>query len=153
MGRSVNYETANRRWAGLGPYYAMFPTAFADRVVRHHTEPGDSVLDPFAGRGTSLFSAATQNRVAIGIELNPVGFVYAKTKLTPGEQGAVTSRVLQIGRAAAANRYAESARTLPPFFHHCFAPTVRRFLVAARDQLDWRRSTVDTASRSTMLSR
>lgn len=29
-----NYDTAARRWAGVGPYYAMFSVSFADNVVK-----------------------------------------------------------------------------------------------------------------------
>ena len=67
------YGTAEARWAGVGPYYAMFPTTFADEVVREYTQIGDAVLDPFAGRGTAIYSAAIQQRHAVGVEINPVG--------------------------------------------------------------------------------
>lgn len=88
------YEQAASRWAGVGPYYAMFPVAFADEVVRTHTHPGEVVLDPFAGRGTAVFSAATQNRLAIGIEINPVGYVYARAKLSPATRNEVELRLV-----------------------------------------------------------
>lgn len=129
----------------------MFPTAFANGVIRKHTDVGDLVLDPFAGRGTSIFSAATQGRSAIGVEISPVGFVYAKAKLAPAEQQAVTDRVNEIGQAASARKYAGHAQSLPPFFHHCFATRVRRFLLAARERLDWRRSSVDRTTMAILL--
>lgn len=143
MGREVHFDSAERRWAGLGPYYAMFPADFANRVVRSYTQVGELVLDPFAGRGTALFSAATQGRAAVGIEINPVGYVYAKTKLAPARHDDVLGRIRQISRAANTKRCADDARALPMFFRRCFAPGVRRFLVAARERLDWRRSCVD----------
>ena len=67
------FNTAANRWAGIGPYYAMFPSAFCDVVVERYCKEGGTVLDPFAGRGTALYSAATRGRHALGIELNPVG--------------------------------------------------------------------------------
>ena len=75
------YNSASARWAAVGPYYAMFPTLFADDVVARFTEPGDWVLDPFAGRGTAVYSAAIADRHGVGIELNPVGWLYGATKL------------------------------------------------------------------------
>ena len=75
------YGTAADRWAGMGPYYAMFPSTFANEVVAKYSDIGDTVLDPFAGRGTALFSAVSAGRKAIGIELNPVGWIFSKTKL------------------------------------------------------------------------
>jgi hypothetical protein len=151
MARTIDYGSAARRWAGLGPYYAMFPTEFADRVVRTYTEEGDLVLDPFAGRGTSIYSAATQNRAAVGIEISPVGFVYAKTKLAPAKHDAVAERVHVIGRASAAKRYAEDAQALPVFFRRCFSARVRCFLLSARKRLDWRRSAVDRTTMAILL--
>lgn len=136
-----SYEDARSRWAGVGPYYAMFPVAFADEVVRSYTRPGETVLDPFAGRGTAVFSAATQNRSAIGIEINPVGYIYAKAKLNAASLGQVELRLDELDDLA--SQYRCEARSLPHFFHRCFARRVRRFLVAARTNLDWRHNNVD----------
>jgi 16S rRNA G966 N2-methylase RsmD len=127
------YQTAEGRWSGVGPYYAMFPVSFANTVVERYTRPGDTVLDPFAGRGTSLFSAASRGRNGIGIEVNPVGWVYARTKLKPAREGAVEKKIKELGSHAF--RYRRSAAKLPPFFHHCFSPPVQEFLLAARSRL------------------
>jgi len=135
------YKDAASRWAGVGPYYAMFPVAFADEVIDTYTRPGDVVLDPFAGRGTAIFSAVTQNRSAIGIEINPVGYVYAKTKLSPASHHDVELRLDDLGERAA--QFKKEAAFLPRFFHRCFSARVRRFLLSARANLNWRRSKVD----------
>jgi hypothetical protein len=119
----------------------MFPVWFADAVVREFTAPGDVVLDPFAGRGTSIFSASMQGRVGVGIELNPVGWVYARTKLSPAPREAVEERIYELGTLTECYRHADDE--LPEFFHLCFAPRVRRFLLAAREHLDWRRNKMD----------
>lgn len=138
-GRS--FQTAADRWAGVGPYYAMFPVQFANGVIRRYTSPGDLVLDPFAGRGTSVFSAAVNDRASVGIELNPVGWIYARTKLAPASHDEVASRIVEIGRWSARAR--PEADALPEFFRGCFGRLTRQFLVAARSQLNWRRSRVD----------
>ncbi len=143
------FGTASSRWAGIGPYYAMFPAPFANEVVQKYTAPGDTVLDPFAGRGTSIFSASIQKRSGIGIELNPVGWVYARAKLRPVGREAVTERFLELGESAP--RYCAEAKALPPFFHHCFCPKVREFLVAARHELQWRRRPVDWTAMALVL--
>jgi len=129
----------------------MFPTTFADWVIRSYSAEGDVVLDPFAGRGTSIFSAATQRRIAVGIEINPVGFLYARTKLQPAEIEAVEQRVKVIGQEAKRKAIVETARELPLFYRRCFSSEVRRFLVAARQRLDWRRSNVDRTTMAVIL--
>ena len=135
------YATAESRWAGIGPYYAMFPPAFSDEVVQRHSAPGDLVLDPFAGRGTSLFSASTAGRAALGVEISPVGYVYAAAKLQPAPKHHVLQSLDYIQeRSHAFRRRAES---LPEFYHYCYSPRVRRFLLAARSSLDWRNGSAD----------
>lgn len=135
------YQDAESRWAGVGPYYAMFPVEFADEVVRTYTSPGEVVLDPFAGRGTAIFSAATQQRSGVGIEINPVGYVYARAKLGVANRQAVELRLDELGDRAV--QFKDHAARLPRFFHRCFSRRVRRFLLAARADLNWRRNRVD----------
>jgi DNA modification methylase len=46
-----------------------FTEALAESVIAHTTQPGDLVLDPFAGYGTTLVVAERLGRRAIGVEL------------------------------------------------------------------------------------
>lgn len=135
------YGTAEARWAGIGPYYGMFPTELTDKVVADYTCPGDTVIDPFAGRGAAIFSAAIADRPAIGIDLNPLAYVYSNAKLKPCSQEKVTERLE--GIAEVSDLYHEEAEKLPEFFHHCYSARVRRFLLACRAKLNWKRSRVD----------
>ena len=135
------YGTAAARWAGIGPYYGMFPTAFSDHVIAEYTQPGDTVIDPFAGRGSAIFSAAIAGRPAIGIDINPLGYVYANAKLKPSNRQAVIDRLADL--AEKAKGYRAEADAMPAFFHHCYAPQVREFLLAARAELNWWGSDAD----------
>jgi hypothetical protein len=119
----------------------MFPTAFAQRVIKKYTSTGDVVLDPFSGRGTAVFAAAALDRHGIGIEINPVGYVYTRAKLRPARRGAVERRIAEL--AANAWRFRKAAQELPTFFKRCYAPVIREFLLTARSWLDWRQSQID----------
>lgn len=133
------YGSAETRWEGVGPYYAMFPINFAKDVIGAYTAPGDSTIDPFAGRSTAVFAAASADRAAVGIEINPVGWVYGKAKLATAPQAAVEARLREIVSKA-------ESRTdddLPEFFRWCYADKVRKFLITAREELNWRRSPAD----------
>jgi DNA modification methylase len=46
-----------------------FPESFVATVLDEYTSPGDVVLDPFAGYGTTLVVAERMGRTAIGVEL------------------------------------------------------------------------------------
>ncbi len=137
------YENAVGRWAGIGPYYAMFPNEFAFSVISQFTAKGDWVLDPFAGRFSSIYAATSQERNGVGIEINPVGWVYGQSKLHPAPRELVEERLKQICYRA---RYfgTRSFKTLPDFFLHCYTPRVLSFLLAAKNDLDWKNNTVDT---------
>ena len=130
-----------RRWERLGPYYAMFPVNFARSVIDEHSSAGDLVLDPFAGRGTSIYAAASLGRHAVGIEINPVGWLYGKAKITPAPKQAMLARLDEV--CARMSDFSTQARMLPEFYHLCFSRDVRRFLLAARECLNWRRNRVD----------
>jgi hypothetical protein len=119
----------------------MFPVSFATAAVKEYTKPGDCVFDPFAGRATSLFAATAEGRVGLGIEINPVGWVYGKAKLQTAEREEVEKRIRWLGIKA--KKYRAAAKRLPIFFNLCFCPEVQSFLLAARDLLDWRRKKAD----------
>jgi site-specific DNA-methyltransferase (adenine-specific) len=56
---------------GNRDHAAAFPEALPEFFIRLFTQPGDCVLDPFAGSGTTLRVAARLGRAAIGIERVP----------------------------------------------------------------------------------
>ncbi len=49
---------------------AAFPPKLVERILKLSTNPGDVVLDPFAGSGVTVGQADVMNRNAIGMELN-----------------------------------------------------------------------------------
>lgn len=50
-------------------HYAPFPAAIPERAILAASEPGDVVLDPFAGSGTTQQVASDLRRKGLGIEL------------------------------------------------------------------------------------
>jgi hypothetical protein len=127
----------------------MFPISFATSVVKEYTQLGDCVFDPFAGRATALFAAASEGRYGLGVEINPVGWVYGKAKLQTATRENVERRIRELG--AQGHYYRRAANQLPPFFHSCFCPAVRCFLLAARTSLDWRRRKIDWTTMALLL--
>lgn len=53
-----------------GAHYATWPPALVERMVLYSTAPGDLVLDPFMGSGTTGEVAAKLGRRFVGIDLN-----------------------------------------------------------------------------------
>jgi len=61
------------------------PVELAAHFVALHTQPGDVVLDPFAGAGSTLVAAKRMGRRAIGVELHRRWIDIAAKKLAQGE--------------------------------------------------------------------
>jgi DNA modification methylase len=55
----------------LGRRTGAFPARLAERLVRMFSVRGDTVLDPFAGTGTTVRVAAGLGRHAVGVEWDP----------------------------------------------------------------------------------
>ncbi len=62
-------------------YPSQKPEALLDRVVRALTQPGDRVLDPYAGSGTTLVVAARLGRRFVGIDRSDVALETIESRL------------------------------------------------------------------------
>ena len=49
----------------------MKPVELVERAIRNSSRPGNMVLDPFGGSGTTLIAAEKSGRLARLIELDP----------------------------------------------------------------------------------
>ena len=63
---------------------APFPQELAARCIRLSTFPGELVVDPFAGSGTTLLAARALGRRAVGIELSKRYCEIAAKRLSQG---------------------------------------------------------------------
>lgn len=66
---------------------APMPQALAERFIAWYCPPGGSVLDPFAGSGTTLAAAASMGRQAVGFELRPNAAANAMARLATTQAG------------------------------------------------------------------
>ena len=66
---------------GNRSHSAVFPEALPEWFIKLFTQPGDTVLDPFMGSGTTLRVAKQLGRNAIGIEIMAEYVALAKNDL------------------------------------------------------------------------
>jgi DNA modification methylase len=64
-------------------YPARFSPIFACEAIKTFTQPGDFVLDPFCGGGTTLVEALSLGRRAAGMDVSSLAAFLTRTKTTP----------------------------------------------------------------------
>lgn len=134
------FSTAEGRWCGFGPYYAMFPVDFARSVVENFCTEAGSVIDPFCGRGTVPFVALASGRQSFGCDINPVAWVFSDVKINPWpEPEALKQRVVELVQAITS----EDKKPQSEFQKWAWSENVLGFLNAARRELSWKHSSLD----------
>lgn len=73
-------------------HFATFPPALARRCIRAGCPVGGSVLDPFAGSGTTGAVCIEEGRGFIGIELNPSYVALAEKRLRAAQPPLIVGR-------------------------------------------------------------
>lgn len=129
MSRSLAYEPRNALNA-ICPYFTMFPLEYPLRVLRAHRKDRTIVMDPFCGRGTTLFAARQLGLAARGIDSSPVAVAIAQAKLCRVDTAATLTLAqsyidgMQVGEMPTGE-----------FFQHAFTSSVLRQICAIRDGL------------------
>jgi len=68
-GEFTSASKGKREWGVTHP--CPRNASMVEWLVANYTRPGDLILDPFAGSGTTLMAARNLGRRAVGIEINP----------------------------------------------------------------------------------
>jgi len=72
---------------GFYRYPARFSPHFAATAISALSRPGDLILDPFMGGGTSILEAIAAGRRAVGTDLNSLAHFVSKAKTTRFSSG------------------------------------------------------------------
>lgn len=125
MTRALAYQPENALNA-ICPYFTMFPLEYPLRVLKTYRREAPVVMDPFCGRGTTLFAARKLGLVARGIDSSPIAIAIARAKLAVVDVDAV----LELAQAYIA-QYERAETPEPEFFRHAFAPPVLQQVCAS----------------------
>ena len=116
-------------------YRACFKPQLPRFFIERLTSPGDTVYDPFMGRGTTVLEAALVNRRPLGCDANPLCAMLTRPRLSPPSQAAVAARLASINFVFKA----EIPEDLLAFYH---AETLRQ-ICALKHHLAVRQSDGD----------
>ncbi len=81
-------------------YPGRFASQIPASVIGLMTKPGDLVVDPFMGSGTTIVEAQRLRRRAIGIDLNPIACIVAKAKTLSAQHAKIHKLTEEIRREA-----------------------------------------------------
>jgi len=108
-------------------YRACFKPQLPEFFIRRLTEPGDAVLDPFMGRGTTPVEAGLHHRRALGNDINPLSVLLTRPRLRTPTYRDVQKALMQIDWTATADVPSD----LLAFYH----PETLRRICVLRDHL------------------
>jgi DNA modification methylase len=114
---------------GYHRYPAKFIPQLAARLIREHSQPGQTVLDPFMGSGTTLVEALVAGRRACGVDINPAAVLASRAKTTPLAPDGLRAALRDLDEAL--GRLEGSARTRSLF------PLPDPLLPANQERLDF----------------
>lgn len=130
------------RFHSICPYFAMFPEAFVRRYVLAWSKREDVVLDPFSGRGTTVFESLLNGRKGIGCDSNPVAACLSQAKANSPQLGTILTRISELQKKC--RRFSSSGpETTDEFFTTCFHENTLQQLLFLKKKLEWRTSRVD----------
>jgi len=82
-------------------YRACFKAQLPEFLIDRLTRPGDTVLDPFAGRGTTPVQAALMGRRPIANDVNPLSAMLIRPRLAPPTMAAIAERLAALDLSGA----------------------------------------------------
>ncbi len=112
-------------------YRACFKPQLPAYFIERLTKAGDTVYDPFSGRGTTSVEAALYGRNVIANDVNPLSSILTRPRLEVPTLAQIDVRLRSICLSPKARRDMD----LSMFFH----PNTERELLSLRDYLNQRR--------------
>lgn len=113
-------------------YRACFKSQLPGFFIERLTGPGDTVYDPFSGRGTTVIEAALRGRRIISNDISPISSILTRPRLFIPPLREVASRLEEV----ITDRSAPADIDLAMFFH----PRTEAEIVSLRLYLDSRKS-------------
>src|SRR5215831_17592944 len=81
----LNFHGEDSRYAShdVHAFAAKFPPQLPRAFIRGLTAPGDFVLDPMMGSGTTIVEALLEGRCGIGLDIDPLALRISQAKTIP----------------------------------------------------------------------
>lgn len=115
---------------------AMFPPTMPHVFIKWLTSSGDTIYDPFCGRGTTVLEACRLGRIGLGSDANPLAWILTSAKANPPSLSSIRLRLSHLRDV----RKFGDIESQPQVVRSVFDPDVLA-------QLVWLRSVLSTKSK------
>ncbi len=87
LNEDLSFHSADTSYAShdFHAFPAKFPPQLPEKFICGLTEPGDLILDPMMGSGTTIVEAILRDRQAVGFDIDPLARLITLVKTTPLE--------------------------------------------------------------------
>ena len=128
MTRALAYDKTYA-FNAICPYYTMFPLEYPLHIIREHKGDASVILDPFCGRGTTIYAARKLGLKSYGFDTSPIAAAIARAKLA----SASLEDVIALGQKLVAKQPKRIPETA--FFRRAFSKTTLHELCSLREGL------------------
>lgn len=140
----------------LHSFPAKFPPQLPRKFIMELTGPGDTVLDPMVGSGTTVLEALLAERQGLGFDIDPLALLISTVKCTTLDKGLIAqwgNEILKQSTFAVRRKKDELEQELRrrwdsktrQFVNYWFAPEVQIELLALINEIE---KIADTAIKS-----
>lgn len=98
LNEDLGFHSADTSYAShdFHSFPAKFPPQLPEKFILGLTKPGDLILDPMMGSGTTVLEAILRERQAIGFDIDPLARLITMVKTTPLEPEGVHQKGQEI---------------------------------------------------------
>jgi hypothetical protein len=121
----------------------MFPESFAETWIGRLSRPGDVVLDPFSGRGTTAFQSLLMGRKSVACDVNDVAYCITRAKTKAPSLTTIRRRLTLLENGYDRATWSKASKTLPEFFQVAYHKKTLPQILYLREVLHWRTSDTD----------
>lgn len=115
----------------ISPYFTMFPLDFPLSILGEHAVPGDEVIDPFCGRGTTNCASRLLGLKSYGIDSSHVAVATSEAKLVT----TTTEKILEAFDTVLQEVLTATSIPEGEFWQWAFHPDVLSMLCRLREGL------------------
>ncbi len=120
---------------------AMFPPSLPHYFIQKYSKEGDTIFDPFSGRGTTVLEAVFMNRIGIGNDRNPLAYLLTKAKSNVPQKGRILSKIDKLSKEC--NMSKISIDGVEEKIKMLYNDYTLRQLVFLKNKLNWEKSNID----------